>query len=247
MAVVFPAPAGAIASCTRAPEVHIWRTSAACPASSAVPFAAISTRAQVDRRLLDGRAVVTSRRRDETGLGVEDPLRGVEVGAGDGVDGRPVNPPQHLRLLDVVRCGEGNGPAIEHLIDQQVYKCRGIFSGQVDGADLPLCFGPDMPHLPGGPALLHDGHDMAGCLYDPAGVGDCGGLSRRCQRRPHHRRDSATSAQRRCGFVEPGRALLSQGSGFVFGVAGLQGRLLCQMQRFDRGRWPAVIILELDG
>ena len=29
MAVVFPAPAGAIASCSRAPEVHMERTSAA--------------------------------------------------------------------------------------------------------------------------------------------------------------------------------------------------------------------------
>ncbi len=46
MAVVFPAPAGAIASCIRALEVHIWRTSAACPASSAVPFAAISSKAR---------------------------------------------------------------------------------------------------------------------------------------------------------------------------------------------------------
>ena len=35
-------------------------------------------------------------------------------------------------------------------------------------------------------------------------------------------------------------------SGFVFGVAGLQGRLLRQMQRFDRGRRPAMIMLELD-
>ena len=41
--------------------------------------------------------------------------------------------------------------------------------------------------------------------------------------------------------------MLSQGSGFVLGVAGLQRRLLSQMQRFDRGRRPAMIILELDG
>jgi hypothetical protein len=46
MAVVFPAPAGAIASWTRAPEVHICRTNAACPASRAVPFAAISSKAR---------------------------------------------------------------------------------------------------------------------------------------------------------------------------------------------------------
>src|SRR5215211_7317596 len=41
--------------------------------------------------------------------------------------------------------------------------------------------------------------------------------------------------------------LLSQGSGFVLGVAGLQGRLLSQLQDFDRCRWPAMILLELDG
>ena len=41
--------------------------------------------------------------------------------------------------------------------------------------------------------------------------------------------------------------MLSQGPGFVLSVAGLQRRLLCQVQRFDRSRRPAVIILELDG
>ena len=54
MAVVFPAPAGAIASCSRAPEVHICRTSDACPASSAVPFAAISSRARSTAGAVDG-------------------------------------------------------------------------------------------------------------------------------------------------------------------------------------------------
>ena len=33
----------------------------------------------------------------------------------------------------------------------------------------------------------------------------------------------------------------------MLGVAGLQGRLLRQVQRFDRGRRPAMIMLELDG
>ena len=69
----------------------------------------------------------------------------------------------------------------------------------------------------------------------------------RGERRLHHRRDGATSAQHCCRFVQPGGALFGQGSGFVFGVAGLQGRLLGQMQRFDRCRWPAMIMLELDG
>ena len=173
MAVVFPAPAGAIASCSRAPEVHIWRTSDACPASSAVPFAAISSRARSTAACVDGRTAATSRRGDEAGLGVEDPLRGVEVGAGDGVDRRPVDPPQHLRFLDAVaRRGQGNRSTIEHLIDQQVHQRARLFSGQVDGADLPLRFGPDMPHLPGRPAFLHNGQDVIGRLCDPVGVGD---------------------------------------------------------------------------
>ena len=33
----------------------------------------------------------------------------------------------------------------------------------------------------------------------------------------------------------------------MFGVAGFQGRLLGQVQRFDRGRRAAMIVLELDG
>jgi len=85
--------------------------------------------------------------------------------APDGVDRRPVDPPQGIRFLDLVSWREeGNGPAVEHLIDQQLHQRRGMFSGHVDGADMSLCFGPDMPHLPGGPAFLHDGQDVAGCL-----------------------------------------------------------------------------------
>ena len=49
-----------------------------------------------------------------------------------------------------------------------------MLSGHVDGADLPLCFGPDMPHLPGRPARLHNGQDVISRLRDPAGVDDRG-------------------------------------------------------------------------
>ena len=157
---------------------------------------------QIHRRLLDRRTVAASRRDDEPGLGVEDSRGREEGGAGDGVDRRPVDPPQHLRFRDVVsRCGQGNRPTIEHLIDQQVYQRRGIFSGHVDGADLSLCFGANMPHLPGGPTVLHDGQDVGGRLGDPAGVGNPGGLGGRCQRRLHHRRHDAMSAQHCCGLV----------------------------------------------
>ena len=45
VAVVFPAPAGAMASCSRAPELHMARTRAACPPSRLTPFAAASSMA----------------------------------------------------------------------------------------------------------------------------------------------------------------------------------------------------------
>ena len=45
IAVVLPAPAGAIASCSRAPEVAICRTNATCPAFRATPLAVASSNA----------------------------------------------------------------------------------------------------------------------------------------------------------------------------------------------------------
>ena len=142
MAVVFPAPAGAIASCSRAPDVHIWRTRKACPASSAAVRRHLK-QGQLHRRLLDGRTAALSGGCDEASLGVEDSRRRVEGGAGDGVDRRPVEPPQHLRFLDVIiRQGQRHGSRVQHLIDQQVYQCRGMFSRPADDADLSLRFGP---------------------------------------------------------------------------------------------------------
>jgi hypothetical protein len=56
---------------------------------------------------------------------------------------------------------------IEHLIDQQVHQCRGMFRAHIDGADLSLCFGPDMPHLPRRAARLHNGEDLISRVCDP--------------------------------------------------------------------------------
>jgi hypothetical protein len=145
-------------------------------------------------------------------------------------------------------CGaaRGNTPTIQHLIDQQVHQGTRPLCRHAGAADLPLCLSANMPHLPGRPARLHHAQDVIGCLCDPAGIRDPGDLGVRRQCRLHHRRHSARSAQHRRGLAEPCCALLSQGSGLVFGVAGLQRRLLRQMQRFDRRRWPAMILLETD-
>ena len=248
MAVVFPAPAGAIASCSRAPEVHIWRTSAACPASSAVPFAAISSSAR-STATWSTAAVASSGGGDEAPLGVEDPLRGVQVGAGDGVDRRPVDPPQHLRFLDVV---SGATRATDRRSStsstSRSTSAGGMFSGHVDGADLPLRFGPDMPDLPGGAAFLHHRQDVISRLCDPAGVGDRGGR-RRCgvsavctiaatASGPPSTAAASSSQVARCSVRERGSCLASRVS-----------KVACwaSCKRFDRGRWPAMIMLELDG
>ena len=47
IAVVFPAPAGANASCNLAPVWDIWRTKSACPGFSGTPSAALADRAAV--------------------------------------------------------------------------------------------------------------------------------------------------------------------------------------------------------
>ena len=60
-----------------------------------------------------------------------------------------------------------------------------------------------------------------------------------------HVPDLVEAAENLDGLGMPGGALLGQAAGFVFRVAGLQRGLLGQLQRFDRGGWPAVVALEL--
>ena len=49
------------------------------------------------------------------------------------------------------------------------------------------------------------------------------------------------------GFGAPGLALLCKRSGLMFGLAGFQGGLLCQCDRFDVGGFASVVCLELLG
>jgi hypothetical protein len=136
---------------------------------------------------------------------------------------------------------------VQHFVDQQLDQRVGLSGGYVGGPDLSLRFGPDMPRLPGGAVFFHRLQYPSGSLGDPGRIDRRARPDRRCQCMPHHHGDCIKSAECRCGFGAPSRPLLGQGSGFVFGVAGLQCRLLGQMQRFDRCRRPAMIVLELDG
>ena len=114
---------------------------------------------------------------DEALLGVEDALGGVEVGAGDGVNRRPVDPPQRARFFDAVRwCGQGYRSVLEDLINEEIHQRVRLLGRHVDGADVALGFGTDVPHLPGRPGLLHGGQHPGGGLRDPAGVGDARGF-----------------------------------------------------------------------
>jgi hypothetical protein len=144
-------------------------------------------------------------------LGIEDPLRGVEIRPGHGVGRGSVRAPQRLRFLDAVTwCDECHRPAIQHLFDQQVHQHTCLLDAHIRRADLALDLGADMPGLPGGAAFLQYSDDVISRLRDPAGVGDRGGLDGRGERCLHHRCDGAASAEQRCRFLQPGRALLGQ-------------------------------------
>ena len=63
---------------------------------------------KIDDGAVDDRSVADAGDGDEALLGVQDALGGVEVGAGDAVHRRPVDPPQRFRFFDAVRwCGQG--------------------------------------------------------------------------------------------------------------------------------------------
>jgi hypothetical protein len=99
---------------------------------------------------------------------------------------------------------------LEDLINQEIHQRIRLLGTYLDGADMALGFGPDVPHLPGRPGLLHGGQHPVGGLRDPVGVGHT--------RRPYgwgkgrrdHRGDAAGVTKQRCGFTHPRAALLGK-------------------------------------
>jgi transposase len=153
---------------------------------------------EIDRAAVEDRSVAAAGDGDEASLGIEDALRRVAVGTGDGVNRGAVDPPQRARFFNAVRwCGQGYRPAIEHLIDQQIDQRRGLFRGHVDGADMALGFGTDVPRLPDRPGLLHGGQHPVGGLRDPVGVGQARGFCGGTKCRGDHGGDGAAATEHR--------------------------------------------------
>jgi hypothetical protein len=166
---------------------------------------------KIDDGAVDDRSIADAGDRDEALFGSEDALGGVEVGAGDGVNRRSVDPPQRGRFFDAVWwCGQGYRPVLENLINEEFHQRVRVLDAHLHAADLSLCFGPNMPHLPGRPGLLHNGQDVISRLCDPAGVGHARGFGGGDKCRRDHRRDGLRAVQHCCGFVHPGGALLGQ-------------------------------------
>jgi hypothetical protein len=70
---------------------------------------------------VDRRPIVSAGGCEDMLLGVEDPLGGVAVGAGDRVDRRPVGPPQIIGFLDPVgRRFEGDRSVVQDFRDEEV-------------------------------------------------------------------------------------------------------------------------------
>ena len=98
IAVVFPAPAGAIPSCTTRPEQQNARTNPCCPGFNARPVAALWSMTRLDPVGLEAPSGAVAGRGHDPGLGVQDRGRGVEGGAVLDEHRLPVRPAQLDRL-----------------------------------------------------------------------------------------------------------------------------------------------------
>ena len=160
MVVVFPAPAGAIASCSRAPEVAIPVTRAACPALRVTPFAACSNSATPTASALavcpSHRPAASTSRCSAARIAAEvyrvDPATSYTL--------RPVLAAQRGRLDEVVLgLGDPDGAGGQDLVDDQVHDSLDLPGGQVHRPDPALRLGPHVPDLPRRPRALQRGQD----------------------------------------------------------------------------------------
>ena len=161
-AVVLPAPAGAMASWSRAPDMLIDRTRAACPGSKVTPLAACSSSARSTISAGAHPPVPVAGDRDESLFGGQNASRGKQLGASHGVDARPIAAAQGRRFGDRhVWPSQRHRSGVEDLSDDTVDKLIDPTGGTSAAADLALRLGADMPGLPGRAALLQRGQHQA--------------------------------------------------------------------------------------
>ena len=174
IAVVFPVPAGASASCTRAPEVAIACTNAFWPSLRSTPLLACCS--SIAKPML---VSVTARPPRSAGGGQDSPLGGQDVSAGvgggavAGVDAGAVAAAQQRGFVFVGVGGAGQGDAV--LIKGSGHDAVDEVgaAGVIGVAQHPLGFGAHMIGLPGGPGFGDGGQHLAGRVVDPFG-GDRG-------------------------------------------------------------------------
>ena len=196
----FPGAGGGDRQLQPRPEVHICRTSEACPASrpSCSPP---SPAGQIHRRPIGGDAPSDGRRRRRDAARRRGSAARCRGGAGDGVDRGAVDPPQHLRFLDASSGAARATTAIEHLVDQQVHQaaaCRRHVDGR--GPAVVLRRGHATSARSSGSPPSRPGRDRPSVR--PSGRRRSW-RSRRRGQPSHHRRDGATPPSNG-GFVEPG-------------------------------------------
>jgi hypothetical protein len=192
--------------------------------------------------------VVASGGGEQQLFGVEDRLAGVEPGTGDGVHAGTVRAAQLRRLGPLVRVPQGDRQAggdsrLHDPGDRRV----DVAGGQHGRAHQPLGLGAQMPHLPGRPPAA-DGVDHAGRGVAHPLVADARrGWPVRLQGAAEHGGHAAGSAEHRLCLLPPGRSLLGERARLVLRRAGLQGGLLRQCDRLDRGGRSPVLAVEVGG
>ena len=164
MAVVLPEPAGASASWSRAPEVAISRTMAACPALRVTPLAvdsasAIPTRTSTDpspAALLGGRDQARfGARRSRRRCTAATPCDGVDRGAVRRGSARRGTPRGRRAGPGPRRRSSARGSRSSTTSDGGRVQ---VVEADAGGPDPPLGLGADVPDLPGG-AVACDGRD----------------------------------------------------------------------------------------
>jgi hypothetical protein len=104
-------------------------------------------------------------------LGVDDPLGGVEPGAGDEVDAGAVAATQRSRFGDRIIHAEPNGGTrSQRGGSDPVHRRVHVLERDTRGPSLPFGLSPHMPDLPGRPGGLHHAeHPGRGRRDEPVG------------------------------------------------------------------------------